>query len=244
MALLANGTGGPRNWQAAIRLLREHAEKDPDSARELAIVQGMDLDEQGLPRTPAAGEVLSTEPAVWRFPNLLSNEECEYLVSRAAPLLRPSVIIDPATGQARPHPVRTSDGAMFPWVDETPAIHAINQRLAAASGRAACNGEPLQILRYAQGQEYRPHHDALPNTKNNRVLTFLLYLNDGYAGGETEFCIPGLVVKGSCGQGLLFRNIKEDGQPDRLALHAGRPVTSGVKLLATRWIREEPFLPN
>jgi prolyl 4-hydroxylase len=43
------------------------------------------------------------------------------------------------------------------------------------------------------------------------------------------------------GDALLFRNADADGRPDPLALHSGLPVTRGVKYLASRWIRAEPF---
>jgi prolyl 4-hydroxylase len=131
----------------------------------------------------------------------------------------------------------------FPWIDETPAIHAINQRLGAASGTAVANGEPLQILRYAPGQEYRPHHDALPHTDNQRILTMLVYLNDAYEGGETMFLKTGLAVKGAIGDALLFRNADRQGRPDPDARHAGLPVRSGEKLIASRWIHEKRFGP-
>ena len=40
---------------------------------------------------------------------------------------------------------------------------------------------------------------------------------------------------------LLFRNVTQDGAADPMAQHAGLPVTRGVKLIASRWIRARPF---
>ncbi len=105
-------------------------------------------------------------------------------------------------------------------------------------------GEPLQVLRYAPGQEYRPHFDAIDRADNQRVLTFLVYLNDGYEGGETRFLHSGLTVKGKKGDGLLFRNAGQDGRPDPNSQHAGLPVTSGEKFLASRWIRQRALDPR
>lgn len=244
MALITVGVGGPSDWQQALALLAALAGHDESAAREREILLRMALSEDGRPAALPHPEQLSRSPEVVAFRSLLTAAECDFLVERAGPLFQPSVIVDPATGQLRPHPVRTSDNAAFPWVAETPAIHAINRRLAAASETSPGNGEPLQILRYRPGQEYRPHHDALPNTDNQRALTFLLYLNDGYQGGETEFCRTGLRFVGRKGDGLLFRNADAQGRPDPTALHAGRPVTSGEKLLATRWIHERPFGPR
>ena len=71
----------------------------------------------------------------------------------------------------------------------------------------------------------------------------LVYLNDDYAGGETLFLKNGLKVRGRTGDAILFRNAADDGTPDPTALHAGLPVNSGEKYLASRWIRQKPFGP-
>jgi prolyl 4-hydroxylase len=134
-------------------------------------------------------------------------------------------------------PLRTSEAAGFPFVSEWPAVHALNRRMAAASGTDVRQGETLQVLRYARGQEYRPHLDAIPALANQRVLTFLVYLNDDYGGGETDFPELGLHIRGEAGMGLLFANALPDGRPDPRMRHAGLPVRSGSKLLASRWIR-------
>jgi prolyl 4-hydroxylase len=73
--------------------------------------------------------------------------------------------------------------------------------------------------------------------------TALVYLNDDYEGGETCFIKTGLTVKGRKGDALLFRNATPDRALDPMTEHAGLPVTRGVKLLASRWIRERRWLP-
>jgi prolyl 4-hydroxylase len=161
-------------------------------------------------------------------------------------MLEPAVVVDPASGRFVTHPVRTSHGAVVGPARETLVIQAINRRLAAASGTDVRQGEPLTVLRYAPGQQYRPHHDALPlqvARGNQRVLTMLAYLNAGYEGGATRFMGSGLEVRGGPGDVLLFANVKADGAPDPAAQHAGLPVTRGVKWLATRWVRQAPYDP-
>ena len=100
------------------------------------------------------------------------------------------------------------------------------------------------VLRYQQGQEYRPHLDALPGLENQRVLTALVYLNDAYLGGETEFTRLGLKVKGRKGDVLVFRNTTADGSPDPISEHAGLPVVNGIKYLGSRWIRDRSHLAD
>jgi prolyl 4-hydroxylase len=155
-------------------------------------------------------------------------------------MFEPAPTVDERTGRLIMNPVRTSDTAVFPWVAENPAVHALNRRIAVASATRAEQGEPLQVLRYAPGQEYRPHIDAVPGLANQRILTMLVWLNDDYEGGETRFIETGLTVKGRKGDALLFENVDAEGRPDTKMVHAGLPVTRGVKLLASRWIRANP----
>ena len=66
--------------------------------------------------------------------------------------------------------------------------------------------------------------------KGERIVTFLLYLNDDDDDGRTEFVNLGIAHKGRRGEGLFFVNALENGLPDRRTLHAGRPPTRGEKL--------------
>jgi len=243
-AFLAQGTGGPADWPKVLALLDEAAASDPEARRQRTLIGAMQLGSDGAPLEGLDGVTLNEDPLVMRFPSFLSSAECDYLASVAEPMMRPSVIVDPHSGRQVANPIRTSHGAAFPFVDENPAINAINRRIAAASGSDVRCGEPLQVLRYAPGQEYRLHSDALPGCPpaQQRVTTFLIWLNDDYLGGETEFPQVRLKLRGRKGDGLLFRNAAPDGAPDMRAAHAGLPVTAGVKMLASRWIRATPLI--
>lgn len=237
IAMLANGAGAGRHWHDALTRLDRRATRIAAARRERDVIAAMDLDADGAPLMKPQGEPLSTSPHVALFRGFLTEAECRYLIDTATPLLRPSVVVDPRTGQLILDPVRTSAAAAFPFVLESPAIHAINRRIAAASGTAVAQGEPLQVLRYRPGEEYKPHSDALPGTANQRILTFLIYLNDDYDGGETVFVSSRLKVRGRAGDGILFRNVDMGGKPDMAARHAGLPVARGEKFLLSRWIR-------
>lgn len=239
--LLAAGVGGPRLWSDALRLLAALAEVNPRSRSELERIEAMNLDGEGDPIVIPEGEVLCEAPAIARFERLFSAEECAWLAAAAGPMLEPAVVVDPASGRQLRDPVRVCDSTGFTWPLENPAIHALNRRLAAASGTAVAQGEPLQVLRYRPGGEYRPHFDAIPGFANQRVMTLLVWLNDGYEGGETHFPAPGLKLKGRPGDAILFRNTGPDGRRDPASGHAGLPVTAGDKLIASRWIRARPF---
>lgn len=234
--LVANGTGGAPDWPRGLALLDMLAQHDPHCRRELELIGAMALTGAGDPVSVPQREMLSEAPHVVLIPGLLTAAECRFLADTAAPMLQPAVVEDQAGQKAR-HPGRTSDSVGLSWPLESPAVHALNRRIAAASGTRADQGEPLQILRYRPGQEYKPHFDAIPGFGNQRTLTFLVWLNDDYAGGETHFLATGLKAKGRAGDALLFRNAGADGRRDENAAHAGLPVTGGEKWLASRWIR-------
>lgn len=209
--------------------------------RELDLIKAMGLDQSGNPSTEAVGERVSQSPQVLYFRNFLTAAECAFLIDIARPQLQAAVVVDPQTGEFIRDPVRTSDSVAFPFVSETPAIHAINRRIAQAAQQAPEHGEPVQVLRYRPGEEYKPHSDALGGEGNQRVLTFLVYLNEAFEGGETLFIRSGMKVRGRTGDAILFRNVGVGGRPDPMAVHAGLPVTRGEKLLLSKWIRERPL---
>ncbi len=241
-AFIANGTGGPADWGKAVALIEHATGSDPQARRELQLISAMRLSSEGDPLETFQAERVSDSPDIVMHRSLFTDAECDFLIECATPMLAPSKVVDPQTGELVPHPVRTSHAAGFPLVSEKPAIHALCRRLAAASGTHVKQGEPLQVLRYRPGQEYRAHFDAIGNAENQRTFTFLVYLNEDFEGGETCFPLkPGLKVKGRKGDAILFRNADADGSPDLNSQHSGLPVTAGVKFLASRWIRERPL---
>ncbi len=121
-------------------------------------------------------------------------------------------------------------------------IHRIYQELAVTHDLACC--ESVQLTRYRVGQQYRDHYDnfnlvGYENTvDNDRVATALLYLNDGFQGGQTEFPLLNISVTPCQGDILYFAYPPEHRE---LLLHAGRPVTRGEKRIVSMWIRSQPW---
>jgi prolyl 4-hydroxylase len=233
--LLANGATGARDWPQALMRLAMEARVDRLRAWMLQLIQAMHLTLSGDPTRIESGERLSEAPEVTIFRQGFSAQECDFLMTVAEPTYEESKVIG-MEGDVRTM-LRTSDGSTMHWLIEDPATHALNRRLAAFSGTNVDQGEPLHILRYRPGQEYRPHVDWLLDD-NPRVLTALVYLNEDYTGGETLFVKTGLKVRGRKGDVLVFKSKAKDGGLDPLSEHAGLPVMSGTKYLASRWIRE------
>lgn len=240
--LTANGTGAARDWQGALVLLRNAAERFGGPARDdVALLGAMALDANGDPVGLPDPEILGKDYVVRRWRGFLTPGECAHVAMSVSDLLAPSMVADPRTGRLIDHPIRTSSAAVLGPTRETLPLQAILRRLAAATGTAVEQGEPLNVLHYAPGQQYRDHVDTLPHEPNQRIKTALMYLNSGYAGGETHFALSRLSVAGGGGDAVAFDNVLPDGTPDPRSRHAGLPIRQGTKWAATRWIRARPY---
>jgi prolyl 4-hydroxylase len=201
---------------------------------------------EAVPPKLAEPRAVLAAPRAFRFSRAVPPELCAYAQAAAAPFLAPSTIEDP-NGKTQRHPTRTSSTATLGPVDLDLTMLSLNLLMAAAAGVEAGQGEFLSILRYRPGEEYKPHYDWLPHGPEferggQRVVTALLYLNDAYEGGETRFIAAGADVKGEVGDILVFWNVDEAGRPDKTSYHAGAPVRSGEKWLASKWFREGAYI--
>jgi hypothetical protein len=88
--------------------------------------------------------------------------------------------------------------------------------------------EPLQYTKYDVGNYYNWHVDQGSDTKTIcRLLSFVLYLNNDFEGGFTEFAFD--KYKPNVGQVLIFPS-------NFLFPHCGTKVHSGTKKIVTTWI--------
>ncbi len=200
--------------------------------------------------TQSIPKVICTSPALYLLENFLSYEECDHFIEVAAKQITPSVVVDETTGQLVRHAMRTSEGTHF-LKGQDPIIAAVEQRTAFYSNTPIENGENIQILHYGVGAEYKPHFDyfdpVLPGSAEvlkrggQRICTFVMYLNDVEAGGETIFPTANAKVTPKKGDAAFFWSVTADGRIDPNSLHGGAPVIKGEKWIATRWVRERAF---
>ena len=243
IAFSANGSGGKPDWAAALALLRQGATQYAYLKDQLDLIEGLGLDEAGYPREASAGKLIDPGLQMIHYSPFLSPRECQHIANVAVGTLGPSTVFDPATGRQVANPVRTSDGTVIGPAQEDLVVQAVLRRVAKATETDVAQGESLSVLRYSPGQEYRPHFDAIARTRNNRIKTVLMYLNDSYVGGQTAFPDLGLAIDPKAGDALVFDGLNADGSVNTLSRHAGLPITRGTKWVATRWIRARPFDP-
>ena len=238
--MIAAGIGQAADGEAARAMLAELGKEDRFAAVQLAFLDHVTCHRKLAEITP---EILSDNPRITIHRGLFSAAECRYLSLLGTPWLERAMVVDEATGAGVIDAIRDADTSSFPPLAEDLVVQQINACIAAASGTDRKWGEPLTILRYRPGQQYRPHHDAHGATPEAlREWTALIWLNDDFEGGETDFPNVGVRIKGAVGDLLLFHNVTRDGLPDPRMIHAGLPVTSGVKWMASRWIRGRDYL--
>ncbi len=189
-------------------------------------------------------------PRIVLFGGLLADDECDELIELSRRKLTRSSVVNAETGAYDVHPDRTSSGTHFER-GENELIRRIEARIAELIDCPVERGEPIQILHYRPGAEYKPHFDffdpAYPGNEKvlamggQRVATLVMYLNDVAAGGSTVFPEVGLDVLPRKGNAVYFAYTTADGQLDRRTLHGGSPVAEGEKWIATKWLRQRDY---
>lgn len=236
-----------RGWPAAQAQLRTLAGGDaalepPAGWRELAARVDLDAWTRAAP-----GRNLSASPRISVFDDFVSRDVCRWLIGRAAGRLSRALVYEALSKEITVHPTRTNTAATFSML-ETDFVCVLTQlRMAAALAVPFRQFEPLTVLHYAEGEEITEHFDFVdPNVpdyeqeiaqRGQRIATFLIYLNDDYGGGETEFPRAGVSHKGRATQGIVFSNALPDGSADVRTLHAGRPPKAGEKWIVSQFVR-------
>lgn len=90
--------------------------------------------------------------------------------------------------------------------------------------------DDLRIKRYraCNDDHFEPHFDAI-DSRSQRYLVFLWYLNDVAKGGETEFPDLGIKVRARAGRLLMF-------PPYWMFQHAGLPPLSNDKYIVSTYL--------
>lgn len=203
-----------------------------------------------LPADEVAAEwdLLRDDPFIRSMPGFLDELLSDYVMLAARPHLKPATVNDAERGMEVQDASRTNNFMGFFLLEGDAVIQSLNRRIARASGTPVENGEVLGVLHYRPGQTYMSHHDYFDpdfpvhkqdmEAHGQRAWTFLVYLNEEFAGGETRFDELDLTFKGRRGEALLFRNVTETGDIEPLTRHTGLPPTSGEKWIISKWIRD------
>lgn len=227
----------------ALRLLRGRRapSAEPDSPMfELAPVNWRRIEEAIVwPHQRALPQpvVRHAAPRVATFNRLLTADECDYVISRGVPFLKraehPAAI--PAT--------RTNTTARFGLTETDVLIQSLDALAARALGRPAAANETFALMHYAPGQSYVPDGRAVSEAEpdderfGQLAQTMIVYLNDGYEGGESVFPRIGWRFKGRRGDALLWELRGADGRIDARAVPEGSAPRAGEKFVLSKLVR-------
>jgi prolyl 4-hydroxylase len=261
-ALLAGGVYTAQSWPSALRMLGSAAANGNRSARlQLMAMTGASdpladwessasrFDIAAWLEKPASERVQDSE-SILRFPELIPDPICTWLVDSSRGRLVRARVYDPLGQRETVSDTRSNTTATF-GIAEVSVLHFLVQaRMASGCGVPLNHFEAPAVLHYEVGEQITPHFDFIDprspdyerqvRTQGQRIFTFLIYLNDDYEGGETAFPQLGIEHRGVRREGLLFANLDARGSPDLRMLHAGKPPTRGEKWVFSQFIRRSP----
>lgn len=164
-------------------------------------------------------------PLHWTVEDVLTPAECQAYIE-VVDCLGPTVApITTARGPVMRTDIRNNERVM---VDDPDTAAELFRRIephvpkTLRGMRPVGANERLRFYRYQPGQRFAPHFDGafIRNEAEESLLTYIIYLNEGFGGGETSFLDESLVIEPRTGRALLFQHMQ---------LHEGCAVTEGVK---------------
>lgn len=159
------------------------------------------------------------------YQNFLTEDECNLLIVLGeSGKLSPGTTSDKRIGYRR---------AEVRWFNDEPIIKRIKSEVARLSGIPEENQEDFHFVKYSQSGEYKKHYDG-----KSRAKTALIYLNNGFVGGETLFVNINKTIKPETGKLVIWDNINSERERDPESLHAGLPVEYGTKYIGVIWIKK------
>jgi prolyl 4-hydroxylase len=164
-------------------------------------------------------QCISKDPFIFLVQNLLTTEQCSNLIIKGGNCFVKSRTSGPTGASVSVRDNRTSSDVRVPF-DEVPTVQGIFSKVLNAP---VSQFEPLKLIRYEDGQYFKPHHDAGgAQHLAPRRITLFVYLNTCDAGGETQFTRCGIKIKPRAGLGVIHF-------PSRLSTAKELPLTGYKK---------------
>lgn len=178
--------------------------------------------------------------------NFISKDECDYIINIIKQNHHKSKVVG-ESAESVYDSSRTSSTSNLNRQDSV--INNIHKKISNYLNIPIEKGEDLQGQLYKPGQFFRPHQDGFGSSSykrhclssGNRTHTLMIYLNDNFEGGETNFPNQNKFVKPETGKAVIWENIDAESNILNEALHEGTDVTSGEKYIITSWWRENEW---
>jgi len=192
---------------------------------------------------------------IWEINNLLTKDECLKLINYTKEVgLETSEVLTYGKGKdtAIDSDYRKCKQA---WINDNhnEVVLKLAQQSEKLTGIPIKNQEHTQVAMYETGGIFKEHYDScvyddkeycnkINHNAGERRSTLLVYLNDDFTGGETEFVECGIKIKPIAGKGVLFWSTDENEKLIRKSLHKAHPIISGEKWIATKWSHPKEFV--
>lgn len=190
-------------------------------------------------------------PRVGVRENFLSREECAHLIALA----------NQSIGRPGDYQLNTRNGALeaslfdgagrsLGGLDSDTVTRVVERRLADCFDISTDRIEPISIIRYRPGEEYRPHVDYFMPEQlreldadcmdrgGQRVATVLLCLRPAERGGDTSYPEAGVSIRYRRGMLAVHYNVDAHGRAEPASIHRGESVEVGEKWLARTTLRQ------
>ena len=151
-------------------------------------------------------------PYAVELDDVLTAEQCDELVSRIDTMGPEIATINTSQGVQVRTDVRNNERVIFDDVDLARQLFiAAREHLPEVMRNRTIAGanERFRCYRYKKGMRFAPHSDGSfeRNENEKSFYTFLVYLNEGFVGGETNlYTEPELSIAPRRGRGLLFQH--------------------------------------
>lgn len=198
-----------------------------------------------LAENPLVYKVPAEQAEIFAVGDFLTPRECERMIDMIDAVARPSAVYESDYDGS----YRTSYSGNFDAYD--PLVLRVTRRIDDLLGLDTSLGETVQGQRYLPGQEFKPHFDWFYTESEywkrektrggQRSWTAMAFLNEVKGGGATAFTRLGLSIEPKPGALLIWNNADLEGAPNEWTMHAGTPVTEGVKYVITKWYRVRPW---
>ena len=160
---------------------------------------------------------------IFTVDDFLSNEECNQFIDRAESLGFDEAPITTSLGPVMRKDIRNNSRVML---DDLRLAESISKRIVdfvpskVRAWKYCGVNERFRFYRYEVGQQFDWHYDGafVRHTRERSQLTFMIYLNDEFVGGETSF--DQIEIEPKKGMALFFIHHQ---------LHKGQPVEHGAK---------------
>jgi prolyl 4-hydroxylase len=188
---------------------------------------------------PFAEPVEPVEPSkiLQIIDDFLTPEECDEIIKIAEEVgLKPSTVYQSSEETHKSDTVSRISEQVWLKDSQSEIVKKIESKVSELSGMPIKNQEDLQVVKYVDNGFFKNHWD-LPDSykKYQRYMTFLMYLNDDFEGGETVFPKLQTTVFPKKGRVAIFYNSDLEGNKLEDSLHSGN-IVKGTKWICTKWV--------